>query len=257
MDSNRMLAVVACALALDASQAFAAKYLKLPDVIGQRGPDAVKQVNNAGFKIVALIPVPENSLAAESKPGLVFKQDPASAAKLDASSEVKIYYYQHVPCGFKMPRFVGTSIDAACKELGAHGVEVTKKTDELKSVRIDDSDHPGHDREVTDQSPAPGTTVYPHSKFTLRWYHEVAPPIVKNSDGTVVMPNFVGATESNVKNLLHNLGFKNSVIKYHKVQNARLEADTVESTTPPAGTKLRLTDAVSVLIKTDSRNISR
>ena len=89
MDSTRLFAAMACALALNASQVLAAKDSKLPDVIGKPGPDAVKAVNTAGYSIVALIPVAENTLAAESNPGRVFKQDPAAAAKVDTATEVR------------------------------------------------------------------------------------------------------------------------------------------------------------------------
>ncbi len=195
---------------------------KVPDVVGMGQADAVRALQDAGFKLgdvtaVATDTVPLGMIAAQSQPAGERSRDDVVDLAVNFNDGTRAM----------VPTVVGMT------KVTAENVATTLRLVPLSVEQYSETVPKG---EVASQSPEPGAEVRPGSTLVIVVSKGVAPTKTK-------IPDVVGKTESDAKTALTNAGFPNEVFKvYHSsVAKGKVITQLPEGgTSAVAGTKVQI-----------------
>ena len=156
---------------------------EVPSVVGQPLAAATTAMEDAGFEVTS-----SEQESADSDPGTVLSQDPASGATAADGSTVALVVAT-APKQVAVPSVVGSTVRTAVRELSGAGFEVAQRERE--------TDDPDEDGQVLAQSPAGGAEVQPGGtvNITVGRYEEPDPtPTVPTVPTTPTTPTTPGGT---------------------------------------------------------------
>jgi len=194
----------------------------VPDVVGQTRKKAIKELEDAGFK------VDERRETSDTvRENRVISTAPDAATEIDVGSTVTIVVSSG-PQQVAVPDVVGQSSDSARSTLEGAGFVVGVREQE------DENADPGT---VLSQTPSAGTNADKGSTVTIT---------VAKEPEQVSVPDVVGSSQTDASNALIDAGFKPSVTT-RDVDDPDQDG-TVLSQSPRGGTKAKRGSTVTITV---------
>ena len=191
----------------------------VPTIEGLTRPQAERTITDSGLVVGQVTSAASETIAT----GRVISQDPGAGDQVDPGGKVDFVVSAGKP-QIDLPDVVGQQKDDAADQLRSLGVRV------VLSQR--DEDAPTD--EVVQMQPPAGTKVAENTKVTLYW-----------SDGPEEVPDVVGKTESQARNLIEKAGFKASVVQTTSTEEKK---GTVVEQSPDQGTTLNKGSQVTIVV---------
>ncbi len=188
--------------------------IKIPNVDGMTKVDATAALEEKGFSVRAM------DVRSDDTEGLVLMSDPEAGSRAEAGSEIVI----HVAVARTIPEVVGKQQNEALSALAHVGYDqVTVKTEKSNEA----------EGTVISVSPDVGTKAKAGTPITLT----VAVPYT--------VPDVIGSTFDDAKAALETEGY---VVEVSRVYTENTQENTVISTDPVAGTKLKSGETITVYV---------
>jgi len=186
---------------------------KVPDVVGMGQADAVRALQDAGFKLGEV-----TAIATDTVPlGMIAAQTPAAGERSRKDDTVDLAVNFSDGTRVMVPTVTGMT------QVTAENVATTLRLVPLVVDQYSESVPKG---EVASQSPEPNAEVSPGSTLVIVVSKGVAPEKTK-------IPDVTGKTESDAKSALTDAGFTNEIFK---VYNSDVAKGKVIRQLPEAGT---------------------
>ncbi len=193
----------------------------VPEVTGQRAKQARSTLEGKGFD------VQEDSRPSSTvRAGLAIDTEPPAGTELEQGGRVILV----VSSGARLvevPSVVGQQQDLAASALRAEGL--------IPNVEQRDSDEP--EGQVVAQDPVGGSTVKARTTVTV---------VVSTGAGSAFVPNVVGQSKDDARTDLKDAGLSVRVVR--RTTSDPNEDGQVLEQTPPAGTRLRRGEFVTVFV---------
>lgn len=195
--------------------------IQVPDVIGMTEDEARAEVGSAGL----VVGPPEFATDPNAKKGTVISQEPNESLYVDPGSTVTFVISEGKPTT-DVPYVIGQPRNAAKETLEAAGFR----------VRLAEDQSDEDEGTVLATDPAPGTTVAEGSLVTVYY-----------SDGPEEVPDVVGRTEKQARQILTAGGFAVKVIPR---SDTEAKKGTVIEQDPPPGAEADQGDVVYIHVST-------
>jgi len=193
----------------------------VPNVVGKPVDQAKAELEQLDFEVTTSS---ENS---QEPANQVINQDPPATTKADKGSRVKLTFSAG-PEPVEVPNVVGQSSTDASRALTEAGFLVNAVP--VEDPQVDEG-------LVVSQDPAAGQQVAKGSQITIN---------VSSGAGLVAVPDVATQSEGTARSNLQRAGFTN--IQSRQQASGDVAAGNVISTDPPAGTEIRPTDAVTLIV---------
>jgi eukaryotic-like serine/threonine-protein kinase len=191
----------------------------IPNVVGQKWPDAKKQLIQAGFK-------PVEHIVKGPKKNIVSATDPKVGTMLQKGSTVNVNV-ESGPTPVAVPDVRGETLAQASDTLHADGFNV--------NTTFIQSNQPAN--EVLNQSPSPGTNAPQGSTINLT---------VSNGPPQTTVPSVVGETSQQATHDLQAAGFH--VVQVQQSTNDPSENNIVQQQSPSGGTQAAKGSTVTIYV---------
>jgi eukaryotic-like serine/threonine-protein kinase len=198
-----------------------APQVTVPNVVGKPVAEAKSDLEALKFKV-------ETTPEASTQPvDQVLSQDPPATTKADEGSTVKLTVSSG-PTPVEVPNVVGQNQTDASRTLTEAGFLVN-------AVPVENSDV--DEGLVVSQDPAAGQQAGEGSQVTIN---------VSSGSGLISVVDVTNQSEGTARSNLQRAGFTN--IQSRQQASGDVAAGNVISTDPPAGTEIRPTDAVTLIV---------
>ena len=193
----------------------------VPNVVGKPVDQAKAELEQLDFEVTTSS---ENS---QEPANQVISQDPPATTKADKGSRVKLTFSAG-PEPVEVPNVVGQSQTDASRALTEAGFLVNAVP--VEDPQVDEG-------LVISQDPAAGQQVAKGSQITIN---------VSSGAGLVGVPDVSNQSEGTARSNLQRAGFTN--IQSRQQASGDVAAGNVIATDPPAGTEIRPTDTVTLIV---------
>ena len=193
----------------------------VPNVVGKPVDQAKAELEQLDFEVTTSS---ENS---QEPANQVISQDPPATTKADKGSRVKLTFSAG-PEPVEVPNVVGQSQTDASRALTEAGFLVNAVP--VEDPQVDEG-------LVISQDPAAGQQVAKGSQITIN---------VSSGAGLVGVPDVSNQSEGTARSNLQRAGFTN--IQSRQQASGDVAAGNVIATDPPAGTEIRPTDTVTLVV---------
>jgi eukaryotic-like serine/threonine-protein kinase len=193
----------------------------VPNVVGKPVDQAKAELEQLDFEVTTSS---ENS---QEPANQVISQDPPATTKADKGSRVKLTFSAG-PEPVEVPNVVGQSQTDASRALTEAGFLVNAVP--VEDPQVDEG-------LVISQDPAAGQQVAKGSQITIN---------VSSGAGLVGVPDVSNQSEGTARTNLQRAGFTN--IQSRQQASGDVAAGNVIATDPPAGTEIRPTDTVTLIV---------
>ena len=201
---------------------------KVPDVKGKSLTDASLALTEAGFTIKAT-----DEFSDSIDKGKAIRSNPKAGAKKDRGSVVEVFFSKG-SATVTMPNVVNLDSTTAAATLGKAGFNVSTVNEANDSVPIG---------KVIRTDPAANSDVPAESSVTM---------YVSSGKAQVEVPDVVGKTEQEAKNILLSAGFG---VVISAVPSTPADDKKVLSQNPAGGTMVNKSPATSVTIKVGDKTL--
>jgi serine/threonine-protein kinase len=198
-----------------------AEQVTVPNVVGKPVDQAKAELEQLDFEVTTSS---ENS---QEPANQVISQDPPATTKADKGSRVKLTFSAG-PEPVEVPNVVGQSQTDASRALTEAGFLVNAVP--VEDPQVDEG-------LVISQDPAAGQQVAKGSQITIN---------VSSGAGLVGVPDVSNQSEGTARSNLQRAGFTN--IQSRQQASGDVAAGNVIATDPPAGTEIRPTDTVTLIV---------
>lgn len=193
----------------------------VPDVAGQRAKQARKTLEGKGFDVRE-----RERPSSTVRAGLVIVTEPPAGAEVERGSPVTLVVSSG-PRLVQVPSVIGLQQDLADNTLRDVGL--------IPNIEQRDSDEPAG--QVIAQDPPGGETVRTRTTVTV---------VVSTGAGSAIVPNVVGQSKDQARADLKDAGLRVRVVK--RTTSDPNEDDRALEQSPPAGTRLRRGEFVTVFV---------
>ncbi len=194
--------------------------VRVPDVVGASVADATKELEQEQLLVT------EQQRSSPKRPGTVVATQPAANEEVPCQSEVTVFVSKGVNL-ITLPDFVGLQQEDAEAQLDDLGL--------IANVDTRDADEP--QGTVIDQSPTAGSQLKRNDTVRI---------VVSSGAGSIIVPNVVGQPSDTAISQLEDLGVDVDVERQET--DVRSEDDRVLEQAPPANTRVREGDTVTIFV---------
>lgn len=200
--------------------------LTVPDVTGQTRDAAVNELTSAGFEVRV-----EDEFSEDVIEGFVTRTEPGAGQLVGRESPAVTVFVSLGPEPFRLPSFIGSTVDQARDMAGELGLELV-----IEQETVDVTLASGLAGKVAEQDPAPNTEVTINDQIRVR-IGELR---------TIGVPDLIGMTENDARSALQSIGLELIVVGTVQVDPESGLVDRVAAQDPNEGNELPEGSAVGV-----------